>query len=173
MVKMALRLAVVLSMPIMAMTATAQTAGAAQRVRPHQFFTGVINGKDGNTAVPIPINMACFGLVTPGRTGHPMGGQTLAVHQLFPPTIASTLGKTGNDSTIDVFFGAPPPAPIPGANGPAVAKTISFARYDKTKGLPTSLILPCGGMGTVWFVPIPVVLPSQAVAVTVQFESQP
>jgi hypothetical protein len=171
--KMALRLVVVLSMTIVALTAATKTAGAAHKVGPNQYFTGVINGTDGNTVIPIPIQMACFGPVEPGETGHPMGGQTLAVHQLFPPTITSTLGKTGNDSTIDVFFGAPPPAALHGASARAAAKTISFVHYDKTKGLPTSLTLPCGGTGTVWFVPIPVVPPSQAAAVPVKFESQP
>jgi hypothetical protein len=173
MVKTAFRLAVVLCMPLVALTATAPTAGATHRVGPHQFFTGVINGQNGNTAIPIPINMACFGPLTPGETGHPMGGQTLAVRQLFPPSTAETVGETGDDSTIEVFFGPPPPAPAPGAGAPSVARRVSFSRYDKTKKLPTSLTLPCGGKGTVWFVPVPVVPPARAVAVPVEFESQP
>jgi hypothetical protein len=173
MMKMALRIAVVLSMPMVALTAATQTAGAVHKVGPNQYFTGVINGTDGNTVIPIAIHMACFGAVRPGETGHPMGGQTLAVHQLFPPTITSTLGKTGNDSTIGVFFGAPPPGTLQGASANAAAKSILFVHYDMTKGLPTSLTLPCGGTGTVWFVPIPVVPPSQAAAVPVEFESQP
>ena len=107
MMKTALRLAVVLSVPAVASTALViQTAGAANRVGPHQYFTGVINGTHGNTETPIPIHMACFGPLRPGETGHPMRGQTLAVHQLFPPAGTTTLGETGNDSTIDVFFGA-------------------------------------------------------------------
>ena len=173
MAKTALRLAVGLSVALMALTATAQAAGATHRVGPHQFFTGVINGHNGNTSVPIPVDMACFGPLTPGETGHPMGGQTLAVRQLFPPTIANSLGETGNDSTIEVFFGPPPPAPASGAAGPSVARRVSFSRYDKVKKLPTSLTLPCSGTGNVWFVPVPVVPPSRAVAVPVEFESQP
>jgi len=173
MAKTALRIAIVLGVSIVALTVAAQTAGAAHRVGPDQFFTGVINGRDGNTAVPIHIDMACFGPVTPGETGHPMGGQTLAVHQLFPPTIGSTIGKTGNDSTIEVFFGAPPPASPSALSGPAATKTVGFTRYDSVKALPTSLTLPCGGKGTVWFVPIPVVPPSEAAAVPVKFISQP
>jgi hypothetical protein len=169
MTKTALRMAIVLSVPMVALTAAAQTAGAAtHRVGPQQYFTGVVNGTDGNTETPIPIHMACFGPLRPGQTGHPSGGQALAVHQLFPPTSADTVGTTGNDSTIDVFFGPPPPAALPGT-----AKTIRFSRYDVTKRLPTSLTLPCGGTGTVWFVPIPVVPPSQSAAVPVAFESQP
>jgi hypothetical protein len=53
-------------------------------VVPKQYFTGVINGKDGNTTTPITIRMACAGPIRPGQTGHPVAGQTLAVHQLFP-----------------------------------------------------------------------------------------
>jgi hypothetical protein len=171
--KMALRIAVVLSMPMVALTAATQTAGAADKVGPNQYFSGVINGTDGNTATPIAIQMACFGPLRPGETGHPLGGQTLAVHQLFPPTTTSTPGKTGNDSTIDVFFGALPPATLQAASARTAVKTIRFAHYDKSKSLPTSLTLPCSGTSTVWFVPLPVVPPSQAAAVPVEFESQP
>src|ERR1700719_1497387 len=66
---------------------------------PMQFFTGGINGTDCNTVNPITIKMACYGAIHPGETGHPLRGQTLAVHQLFPPSPGS-LGQTGNDSEI-------------------------------------------------------------------------
>jgi hypothetical protein len=155
---------------ILATVALGLPAGAAGKVGPHQFFTGVINGTDGNTTVPISIQMACFGPLHPGETGHPLGGQTLAVHQLFPPSTSDgSLGNTGDGSTIDVFFHAPPPSAHPAASGDPT----SFTRYDKTKKLPTSLTLPCSGTGTVWFVPIPVVPPSESAAVPVQFASQP
>jgi hypothetical protein len=142
----------------------------AGTVGPKQFFTGVINGHDGNTITPITIKMACSGSPRPGQTGHPRAGQTLAVHQLFPPAAApGSLGKTGNDSQIGVFFNAPPPA----AAGPrAAAKTPVFTRYDKRRPLPTSLTLPCRGTATVWFVPIPVVPPSQAATVPVRYVAQ-
>jgi hypothetical protein len=173
MTKMALKILVALCLPLALLTAVALPAGAASKIGPNQYFTGVINGMDGNTITPIPIQMACFGPLTPGETGHPLAGQALAVHQLFPPTVTGSLGKTGNDSTIDVFFGAPPPAPFRGANTKSKTTTVSFSHYDRTKAIPTSLRLPCGGTGTVWFVPVPVVPPSQAQAVPVQFESQP
>ena len=53
-------------------------------------------------AILMVIGMACVGPIKPGETGHPMPGQTLAVHQLFPPASGS-LGYTGNDSEIGVF----------------------------------------------------------------------
>ena len=81
----------------------------AGSVAPKQYFTGVINGKDGNTTKPITITMNCPGPLQPGQTGHPLAGQTLAVHQLFPPA-SGTLGRTGNDAEIGAFFAAPPGA---------------------------------------------------------------
>jgi hypothetical protein len=164
------RAVITVGLAILGTVALSLPAGAAAKVGPHQYFTGVINGTDGNTVIPISIQMACFGPLHPGQTGHPLGGQTLAVHQLFPPTTTDgTLGNTGDDSTIDVFFHAPPPGSAPGATSDPTA----FTRYDKTKKLPRSLTLPCRGTGTVWFVPIPVVPPSQSATVPVQFVSQP
>jgi len=173
MARIALRVAMALSVPLVFLTAAASPVGATHKIGPNQYFAGVVNGTDGNTIVLIPIHMACFGPLTPGETGHPLDGQTLAVHALFPPTTATTLGKTGQDWTIDVFFGGPPPAAIRALTSRSAATTVSFSRYDKMKALPTSLTLPCGGTGTVWFVPIPVVPPSQAEAVHVLFEPQP
>ncbi len=165
------RIGAVVGLMVIGAVIPALPAGAARSVGPNQFFTGVVNGVSGNTIVPITIRMACFGPVRPGQTGHPMAGQTLAVHELFPPsTSGGSLGATGNDKEIGVFFGTPPPA-TPGAVAPAGA-TI-FTRYDSPKPLPTSLLLPCGGTGTVWFTPIPVIPPSRSQAVSVQFVGQP
>jgi hypothetical protein len=151
---------------VMSVAGGAVRAGAGGPVGPHQYFAGVINGVDGNTVTPISIQMACFGPLRPGETGHPLGGQTLAVHQLYPPaTIGNSLGQTGKDSMIGVFFGAPPPS--------AGGSTVTFTRYDQAKRLPTSLTLPCSGTGAVEFVPIPVVPPSRSESVPVQYVSQP
>jgi hypothetical protein len=150
--------------------AGALPAGAATRVRPKQYFTGVINGTNGNTANPITIQMACFGPLTPGETGHPMSGQTVAVHQLFPPSDVGSIGRTGHDAKIEVFFNAVPPGR---ARARGAAGSVVFTRYDKTKTLPTSVTLPCAGTGTVWFTPIAVVPPSRSASVPVQFVGQP
>jgi hypothetical protein len=165
------RLALALGLPA-ALLVLAAPVGAASRIGPQQYFTGVVNGTAGNTASPIPIDVGCFGPVTPGETGHPLAGQTLAVHQLFPPTATGSLGRTGNDSVVDAFFGAPPPG-VAGARTASRSRSLSFTRYDKVRGIPASLTLPCSGTGTVWFVPVPVTPPSQAQAVPVRFESQP
>ena len=153
---------------VAAVTAVGLPAGPAQasRVGPKQYFTGVINGVDGNTTTPITIKMACTGPSHPGQTGHPQAGQTLAVHQLFPPASGS-LGYTGKDARIEVFFHAPPPAPAQ-----ADASAPVFTRYDQPQPLPTSLILPCAGTGTVWFAPIPVVPPSRSATAPVRYVNQ-
>ena len=164
------RVGAVLGLVMLAATILALPAGAASNVGPKQYFTGVINGHNGNTTVPIVIRMACFGAIKPGETGHPMAGQTLAVHQLFPPTaIAGSLGFTGNDAEIGVFFNAVPPVATSGA----VTTTPIFKRYGVSKPLATSLTLPCAGTGTVYFVPIPVIPPSRAATVPVAFVGQP
>lgn len=166
--------AAILALAMAVLPAASATAGTrAGRVGPNQWFTGVINGTNGNTSTPIPIQMACFGPVQPGQKGHPMKGQTLAVHQLFPPTTTSgSLGKTGNDSQIGVFFTTPPPATATAAARRAGGNS-TFKRYDKTRKLSTTLTLPCSGTGTVYFSPIPVVPPSQGATVPVQYVSQP
>lgn len=150
-----------LGLAAVAVIAVGLQAGPAQAgsVGPKQYFTGVINGTDGNTTTPIPIRMACAGT---SQTGHPRPGQTLAVHQLFPP-VSGSLGYTGNDSKIGAFFAAPPGAARAGATSRI------FTRYDSPKSLPTSLTLPCSGTGKVWFTPIPVVPPSRSAVVPVRF----
>ena len=82
--------------------------------------------------------------------------------QLFAPAPLSTVGSTGNESTIDVFFDAPPPSALHGANVRTPAKSISVVHYDRVKVVPTSRTLACGRTATVWFVAIPVLPPFQA-----------
>jgi hypothetical protein len=151
--------------------AGALPAGAATRVGHKQYFTGVINGTNGNTVTPIDIQVACSGPAGSGQTGHPLSGQTLAVHQMFPPSSdGGSLGYTGHDVKIEVFFNAVPPA-RPKAR--AAAGSVVFTRYDKPQALPTSVTLPCTGTGTVWFTPIAVVPPSRSESVPVEFVSPP
>jgi hypothetical protein len=156
-----------LGLAALAVIAVGLQAAPAQAgsVGPKQYFTGVINGKAGNTTTPITIKMNCPQPLQPGQTGHPLAGQTLAVHQLFPPASGS-LGYTGNDSMIGVFFAAPP-----GAKADATSRT--FTRYDSPRSLPTSVTLPCSGTGKVWFTPIPVVPPSRSAVAPVRYVSKP
>lgn len=139
------------------------SAGDGSRVAPRQHFTAEVNGASGESH-PAVIRMACFGPIRPGETGHPMGGQTVAVERVPPSTPGS--GYTGDRAnSIGAFFGAPPP-------GAANSSYVRFAEYG-TKAIPTSLELPCSGSGKVSFVPLPSQPPARDVEVPVDFVGQP
>jgi hypothetical protein len=154
-------------------TAMAVSAGAAVprqgKVGPHQVFGGLVNDQSG-IGSPAPIKMACFGAVKPGEKGHPMAGQTVEVFR--PEDIVGHFGNTGaRASSIVAFFGPPPPTPSP---VPPSASTVTFQKYDVKKPIPTSLLLPCYGTGTVYFIPMPQSPPSSKDAtVRVSYEGQP
>jgi hypothetical protein len=130
-------------------------------VRPHQHFIGRINGRTGRPH-RVVIKMACFGAVRPGETGHPMGGQTVAVQMVDG---GRATGYTGTGTTIGAFFGAPPPS----ADS---ASYVAFHVY-RSKKIPTSLSLPCSGSGTVTFVALPLNFHEHSFGVPVSFVGQP
>ena len=150
------------------------SAGAAVppqgKVGPGQYFEGLVNG-DAGLARRVTIKMACFGAVRPGEKAHPMSGQTVEV--LRPEVIVvGHSGYTGKNATsIVAFFGPPPPGPAPAT--PA-ASTVTFKQYGVKKPIPTSLLLPCSGNGTVSFVPLPKSPPtSRDATVRVSYVGQP
>ena len=142
--------------------AWAQGGPGTGPIRPHQAFFGLINGSDGING-RVTINMACFGPVRPGQTGHPMSGQSVGVGQ--PEVIEGTFGNTGSSGrSIGAFFGAPPPT--------ASSGSVTFHRYE-TRKMPTSLVLPCSGSGTVTFVALPMSPSERSFGVPVNFAGQP
>jgi hypothetical protein len=149
----------------------AACAGAAippqGKIGPKQFFTGMVNGKSG-LGSPAQINMACFGPIRPGQMGHPMAGQSVEV--LRPVVISTNDGYTGsNANSIAAFFGPSPPTPVP-----STTSTVTFHWYGVVKAIPTSLLLPCSGTGTVTFVPLPMSPPtSRDSTVPVTYVGQP
>jgi hypothetical protein len=150
--------AVVLALAVVLPT----TAGAAthhQRIRPHQYFSGVVNGSTGQPA-PSTITMVCPGPAS--GTGHPLGGQTVEVNRTAGTN--SGAGYTGTRGTsVSVFFGALPPSAT------AVGQ-VTFTRYGVPMAIPTSLTLPCSGSGVVGFLPFPRTPPfSRAATVPVEF----
>ena len=151
--------------PMLLVTASPASAARA-KIGPHEVYTALINKRTGRFA-PVAIQMACFGPVRPGQTGHPLPGQTISV--LPAATASGNIGRTGADAnSVGAFFGAPPPA---GARPRADTSNVIF-RYFGTRALPQSLLLPCGGSGTVIFVSIPLE-PSKSVQIPVAFEGQP
>ena len=125
------------------------------RVGHNQRFVASVNGATG-VAVPATIRMGCFGPLVPGQSGHPLAGQFVEVYR--PQVIVAGLGFTGpTATTIQAFFGAPPPSPMSPAEAGAGAGAgaVAFSRYGIRKAIPTSLTLPCAGTGNVYFVPLP------------------
>ncbi|HEY7946922.1 MAG TPA: hypothetical protein VID75_04555 [Acidimicrobiales bacterium] len=110
-------------------------AGASTPIETNQLFVGLVNGKQSKAT----IDVLCPG---PSTTGHALANQTVAVSRA-PSTAAST-GFTGSRgrSVVAVF------------GGPAANASVSFATYG-SRPIPTSLILPCAGTGTVVFSPHP------------------
>ena len=146
-------------------------AGAAVppqgKVRPNQYFSASVNGQLGIGA-PAAIQMACFGPLRPGQTGHPMAGQTVEVFR--PEVIVAHQGFTGpNAHSISVFLSGPPPAPA------SAAGNVTLTRYAVPKKIPTSLVLPCSGTGNVTFAPFPTtpIGPASDAVVPVTYVGQP
>ncbi|WP_042364123.1 hypothetical protein [Streptacidiphilus neutrinimicus] len=144
-------------------TAVAPAAHAAgvvdpAPIGPNQFFTGLVDGASTDAA----IQMACFGPVTAGETGHPLPGQTVEV---LPAPASGTVdvGYTGSAATdVVVNFG-------PVSTTPPV--TLGF--YAVKVAIPTSLVLPCAGTGTVAFVPEPGSATARSATLTVRYVPQP
>ncbi|SEK50052.1 hypothetical protein [Streptacidiphilus jiangxiensis] len=127
-------------------------------IGPDQFFTGQVNG----AGVDAAIQMACFGPLTPGETGHPLAGQTVDV---LPAAASGTadVGYTGAAATsVVVSFGvASVTAPV----------TLDF--YAVKAPIPTSLVLPCAGTGTVVFTPAPSSPTAHPATLAVRYVPQP
>ncbi len=127
-------------------------------VAPHQFFGGLVNNSDG-VGTPAVIKMVCPGPLRPNEKGHPIEGQTIGVFQ--PEAILRTFGNTGaKGKRIVAEFGP--------ATSTAAANNVVFTAYG-SKALPTSLTLPCGGTGTVTFVPLPTSSTAKSTTVKVDF----
>ncbi len=150
----------------------AASAGTHLKVGPHQVFVGLVNGKRG-TPDAVTIFVACHG--PKQQTGHASG----SVEVLRAPSTAEANGNTGDAGTsIEAFFGAPPPAAsaAQGASAGTATRrtTVTFDRYGVSKPLPKGLELPCSGTGQVTFIAFPRTPPtSRAAVVPVRYLPQP
>ena len=160
----ALRIASASAIALVAGAAVATPALAAGGpIGPKQYFYGEVFGLSSST-LPNVIAVACAG---PATIGHPVAGQYVAAHQIFPP-IAATTGYTGNDANeinVNLFY----------SQGTISVLTPVFATlryYDQNVEIPTSLTVPCNGTGVLDFTPSPDPGNSgSASSVTVTFES--
>lgn len=121
--------------------ATASAAGAAiTPIGPNQIFHGVVNGVEADAVIKV----ICPGPSTPGQTGHPVSGQTIAVVQ-GPSTSQSNSGYTGSAGT----------SIIAGFGSASSTNALVFSAYNSPLAIPTSILLPCSGKGAVQFTPHP------------------
>jgi hypothetical protein len=148
-----------------AVLVTAAPASAAG-IGPNQHFVGAL---DGDSTSPATLQMGCFGPITPGETGHPLAGQFAEV---LSPGVSSGsaagLGFTGTlADAVDIS--------IVYARGPIVVVTPigEVTAYGQELEIPTSLVLPCSGAGTLVFNPAPTSPTAVPYDLTVDFVGQP
>jgi len=125
------------------------------RVVPNVEFGALVNGSSANAVV----RMACFGAVHPGQTGHPMSSQKLEV---FRPEALQVPGFTGSAAHEIVAHFAEDPSVL-----------IVLHRFAHSVPIPTTLVLPCGGPGSVVFSPQPSSATARQAVVTVGYVGQP
>jgi len=132
-------------------------AGArATQIGPGQHFIGLVNKHTAKAT----ILMACVPPINPVQTGHPLGGQTIAVEP--PPTTASKTGFTGTrGKSITATFLLPAATAV-------TTSALTFTQYG-SQTIPTSLTLPCFGSGAVVFSAAPTSKTAQSVSVTVSY----
>jgi hypothetical protein len=123
--------------------APAAPAGAHTQsgsIQPDQTFFGVVNGDRTSASIKV----ACPQGLQPGEMGPPVSGQTIGIRS--PASSATPSGTTGSHPrTIVARFVS---------SGAAATSTVTFTRYG-TEALPTTLLLPCLGSGTLVFSPRP------------------
>ena len=124
-------------------------------VIPNVMFGALVNGASSNAVV----RMGCFGAVRPGQTGHPMSGQTVEV---FRPEALLVSGFTGTAADhIVARFSEDPAVPV------------VLHRFARRVAIPTTLVLPCSGAGSVVFSPEPTSAMARNASVSVEFVGQP
>jgi hypothetical protein len=127
-------------------------------IRPRQHFYGLVNGSTG----PATIGMACFGPIQPGQTGHPFGGQTVAVTRS-----PSGPGFTGEANSIGARL-------VWNSSGTIMSARLALFRYyDQPATISTDLTLPCAGRGRVVFRPVNGGTDARPAVVKVSFAGQP
>jgi hypothetical protein len=132
------------------------TPTTSSTIAPHQHFVGLVNKRSTNAT----IEMVCPGPLSTTSMGHPLSGQTVAVEP--PSTVASTSGYTGTRGrSIVASFVAVVPVTT-------ATSTVTFSRYGSLL-IPTTLLLPCSGSGTVVFAPEPTSKTAQNATVSVTY----
>jgi hypothetical protein len=123
----------------------------------NQAFAGIVNGLSGQSTIAV----VCDGPIGIVPTGHPLPGQTVkAVQVTGAPTVGD--GFTGSAArTIGVSIGA----------GASTTTPVTLRFYNTGAQIPTDILVPCGGDGTVTFLPLPSSATAQPATVKVTFTS--
>jgi len=143
------RAAVCLAATVLLVLPAVSVAGAGAPIKAGQHFVGLVNGAHRS---PI-VTTVCPGPVGPTRMGPVAGKQTMAlVH------VKRGHGYTGLFSSVYAWF-----QPTTAGTTPT---QLHFKRYAAPKAIPTSILVPCGGTGTVVFSSCPYLAPCAAGWVT-------
>jgi hypothetical protein len=141
--------------------AMSPTAVASTAIGPNQSFVGLVNGH----ASKATIDVVCPGPARLGQTGHPAGGQTIGVQ--FPPPSTVPVVPTGYTGTRGRSIVASFISPVAAQASPA-SSTVVFSQYG-TVSLPTTLLVPCIGSGSVLFTPKPTSKTARSATVSVSY----
>jgi len=157
-------LAAALVPALAAVLVTAAPASAAA-IGPNQHFVGALGG---DSTSPATLQMGCFGPITPGESGHPLANQFAEVLSPAVSSGSAALGFTGtlaNAVDISIVY----------ARGTIVVVTPigEVTAYGQELEVPTSLVLPCSGSGTLVFEPTPTSPTAVPYDLTVNFVGQP
>lgn len=152
------RLALAATVALGAAVLPAATARAVQDpipIGPNMYFYGLVNGKAADAVVDV----VCPGPVGPNSTGHPVSGQTAEVRTIVPP-VSSQYGYTGSaGKQIDAGFNLSSTVNLP----------IVFTSFYAPAKIPATWVVPCGGSGSMTFVPLPNSTTARSTTVTVTF----
>jgi hypothetical protein len=129
-------------------------AKANSAIGSDQTFVGLVNGSRTDATIVV----ACPEAQRPGEMGNPVSGQTVAVRSPAPSTSPSGATGTRAKKIIAQF-------PTPSA---VAAPSVIFSRYG-SQPIPTTLLLPCFGSGTVVFSPSPTSATARSESLTVTF----
>jgi len=152
--------AVAVASAFLGVAGASSAAPRSMKIAPNQYFLGAVNG----AAESAVIRVVCPGPV--GEDGHPLAGQSVDASLLLPPALA-TSGFTGRATSIAVnlvyTLG-------PGSIG-VVANLGRLRFYNLPLAIPTSLDVPCSGVGSVSFDPIKGGPRAHPAIATVRFEN--
>jgi hypothetical protein len=129
-------------------------------ITPNQAFNGLVNGATGVSRIAV----TCDGPTDVVPTGHPVAGQVFTAVQADPAGTVPGTGFTGSAGTSLVV-----------SVRPAISRTppVTLRFFQANASIPTDLLVPCSGEGTVSFVPSLTSSTARTAVVKVVFVSKP